>query len=224
MKFMFVAILTLSSSASFAQTMNVASLSALMTEKKAILEKINVGMSKKQITNASFKTASGLSCPYTQTAIQTVLKLEGTKAIVLSQEQFSPVTSAGCLEAKMEAFSTKVLFYENKPSLQQDLADLQASNTTSITRSGDLITMIVNGVTTNSDGTTASEAVTVKYDLSKSSFKNLISTDSKEIKMVTQDMADVDVNSMNLKNVVFCPTSSSEEAECVAGDFSDILF
>ena len=224
MKFIFLAVLTFSSSSIFAQSMTVPALAALMTEKKAMLEKVNPGMTKKLTTSASLQTTDGWTCNYTQTTIQTVLKIEGSKMIILSQEEFTPEVSNACSKLNLEGFKEKILFYETKPSLQEDLTELQASEASSIMRSGDLITMMVNGKTSNPDGSTVSEVVTVKYDLSKPSFKNLVSTETKNYKAIMTDMADTNLGTVDLKQVVFCASADSQDSECVEGDFSDILF
>lgn len=222
MKILMIGILALSSSFASAQAISVADLSNLLTARKVSLEAVNPGMSKRVVTNASYLTETGKICSYTQTAVQSILKIEGDKLIILSDETFTPAASDACKEAQLEAFQEKVLSYEAKPSLAEDLADLQAANVSSITRAGEMITMVVNGVLSNEDGTTTTELVTLKYDLTKSSFKNLMSTQTKDYLTTTTDMPDIDVSAANLTDVVFC--ASDDENECVRGDFSDILF
>jgi len=63
---------------------------------------------------------------------------------------------------------------------------------------------------------------TYKYDLTKSSFKNIVSYQDKYSTATTSDIGDIDVNSFDLTKVLFCDSADSDE--CVEGDFSDILF
>ncbi len=144
--------------------------------------------------------------------------------IVYSQESFRPEANPACTAAGMEAFQENVVFFEAKPTLAQDLKDLNDSDVKTIVRAGEVVTMTVNGVVTNADGTTGSEIVTVKYDLTKSSFKNLILSQSASLKVETAEAANVDVNTVNLTDVVFCENNDADNSDCTRGDFSDILF
>lgn len=224
MKVMLVAILALGTGSAFAQNLTKAQLSTLLQSKKTTLEAVHVGMTKSMVTTASMTLDDGTKCDYRQTAIQTILKFEGEKMIVLSKETFQPAVKAECQAAGVEAFSEDVIFFEAKPTLAQDLQDLNESDVKSISKAGEIITMTVAGTMTNTDGSTSSELLTVKYDLSKSSFRNLILSQYPSFKIETTDSVDVDVNTVNLTDVVFCESNDSQTDSCVRGDFSDILF
>lgn len=201
-------------STGFAQTLDVQGLKNLFTQRQAVLEKINQGMSKKLTTITRYPTELG-PCDMTETAVQTVLKIEGAKIIVHSQEKYVPAATPAC--AGFETQEVSVLFYEDKPSLALDLADLSetAAQIKSIQKIGDIVHMSINGAS-------AAEVVTVKYDLTKPSFKNTIFIQSPDSITNGEDMADIDVYTLNLKNVLFC--ESAESDQCAEGDFSDILF
>jgi hypothetical protein len=222
MKMLLIGILALSASATYAQSLTKAQFASLLTERKATLEAVNAGMSKKVVTTGVFAPEEDVICDYTQVSTQSVLRIEGDKIIVLSEEEFFPGKGLGCqgVEKSLE----KVVFFEAKPSLTDELADLEASDVQSITKNGDIVTMVVNGTITDEDGTEETQAVTVKYDLTKSSFKNVLSTETKDLKSVTTEAADKDLTQVDLKKVTFCPASDSPEEECMEGDFSDILF
>lgn len=224
MKAMIVGILALGSSTAFAQNLTKAQLATALTSKKAVLEAVSPGMSKSMTTTSFVALEDGTKCNYTQSSVQTILKLEGEKMIVYSQENFRPEANPACTAAGMETFQENVVFFEAKPTLAQDLKDLNDSDVKTIVRAGEIVTMTVNGVVTNADGTTASELVTVKYDLTKSSFKNLILSQSASTKVETAEAANVDVNTVNLTDVVFCENNDADNSDCTRGDFSDILF
>ena len=224
MKVMLVAILALGTSSAFAQNLTKAQFSSLLQGKKASLEAVHAGMSKSMVTIASMTLDDGTKCDYKQTAIQTILGIEGEKMIIFSKEVFQPAAKAECQAAGLEPFSEDVLFYEAKPSLAQDLQDLNQSDVKSISKAGEIVTMTVGGTMTNADGTASAELLTVKYDLTKSSFRNMIFSQNSVFKTETIDSADVDVNSVNLTDVVFCASDDSDTQDCVRGDFSDILF
>lgn len=201
----------LMSSLCFADAFDKNSFKSLLTQKKATLESVNVGMSKKLVTTAKFSTDVG-DCEYTLTALQTVMRIEGDKIIVLSQDEFVPANSKACEEAEAVGYKESMLFFESKPSLANDLADLEASVVTAISSNGNIVTMSVEG------------DVTVKYDLTKSSFKNLISTEGKDYKITSTDMKDLDVNSVDLSNILFCENNDGDNEDCSQGNYSDILF
>lgn len=200
------------STASFAQSLDVNGLKNLMTQKQSTLERINQGMTKKLVTTTKIPTELG-PCEMIETAIQTVLKLEGEKIIVHSKEKYTPAGTPAC--AGFESQEVSVLFYEDKPSLALDLQDLEASRSDikSISRAGEIVTMNL---------VTEGESVTVKYDLSKPSFKNTILVQDSNSKIVSEDMADINVTTLDLTKVLFCESADSDE--CSEGDFSDILF
>lgn len=209
------------SSLSFAQNLDVKSLKTLLTQRKATLEKINQGMSKKLLTLTKIPTEIGF-CELNETAIQTVLKIEGDKIIVHSKESYVPAATPAC--AGFESSEVSVLFYEDKPSLAADLADLDASaaDIRTISKAGEVVSMNLSTVVTEEDGRSRTESVSVKYDLTKPSFKNLIFTQDSGSTTNGQDMADIDVYTINLTKVLFCDSNDSDS--CVEGDFSDILF
>ena len=224
MKLMLAGILALGTGSVFAQSLSKTQLATLMQSKKAVLEIVKPGMSKSVVTSASVVLQDGTKCAYTQRAVQSILKLEGEKMIVLSKESFQPVVTEACSAAGLEAFEENVVFYDVKPTVAKDVEDLNESDVVSITRAGDLITMSVNGTITNEDGSTATELMTVKYDLSKSSFKNMLLSQSPSFKIETAEVADIDVNAVDLRDVVFCENNDGDNSDCVRGDFSDILF
>jgi hypothetical protein len=207
MKVILLATLFLSTG-TFAQSLDVNSLKGLLTQRKAILEKVNQGMSKKVTTITKYPTELG-PCEVTESALQTVLKIEGDKLIVHSKESYSPASTPAC--AGFQAQTVGVVFYEDKPSLEKDLADLDesAAQVKSITKAGEIVTLTLTDVT-------------VKYDLTKPSFKNTVFLQDAGQTMTGTDNADVDVYSIDLKNVLFC--SSADSDECSQGDWSDILF
>lgn len=208
-------------STSFAQSIDVAALKNLMTAKQATLEKVNAGMAKRIVTLSRVATELG-PCEMTMTAVQTILKVEGTKIIVHSKENYVPASTPAC--AGFESSDVAVLFYEDKPTLANDLSDLNesASQIKAISRAGDLVTMNLTVAVTNDDQTTRTENVTVKYDLSKPSFKNTILVQDSASKVTTEDISDIDVNSVDLTKVLFCESADSDN--CQEGNFSDILF
>ncbi len=224
MKAILVGILALGSSAAFAQNLTKAQLAAVLQSKKVVLEAVNAGMTKSMTTTSFATLEDGTKCDYSMTAVQSILKVEGDKIIVLSQEKFLPVQTPACVAGGMQPFQESVVFFEAKPTLAQDLQDLNESDVKSISRAGEIVTMTVNGVITNEDGTTANELVTVKYDLTKSSFKNLILSQTAAAKIETVDAADIDVSTVNLTDVVFCENNDGDNSDCTRGDFSDILF
>lgn len=209
------------SSMSFAQNLDVKALKTLLTQRQATLERVNQGMSKKLTTLQKIPTEIGY-CELRETAVQTVLKIEGDKIIVHSKENYVPAATPAC--AGFEASEVSVLFYEDKPTLAADLADLDASaaDIRSIVKAGETVSMSLSTVVTEQDGTSRTEALSVKYDLTKPSFKNLVFTQDSTSTTTGEDMADIDVYSINLKKVLFCDSNDSDS--CVEGDFSDILF
>jgi hypothetical protein len=224
MKAMLVGILALGTSGAFAQNLTKAQLASILQTKKATLEAVNAGMSKKMVTTSSVVLEDGTKCAYTQTALQSILKIDGDRMIILSQESFQPVVTEACTAGGVEAFSENVVFFEPKPAVAQDLEDLNASDVKSIAKAGDIVTMIVNGTIANDDGSTSTEALTVKYDLTKSSFRNIILSQSSSEKTETSDVADIDLTKVDLRDVEFCDNNDADKEDCVRGDFSDILF
>lgn len=216
MKAIIVSSLLLSSTA-FAQTLSVDGFKNLLSERKATIENVAAGMTKKVITKSVVETDSG-SCKFMQAEEQTILKIEGSKMIVHSKESFAPAVSKECSDAGFEAYQETVIFYEDLPQLSDILKGVDESKDEikSISRAGNIITM------TSSDEEIG--LITSKLDLTKSSFKNVISMEAQDFSMQTQDLANVDVNSIDLTKVLFCENVDGEFQNCVEGDFSDILF
>ncbi len=214
------------SAPTFAQNLDVFGLRQLMTSKKDTLESFRIGMTKKVTTNATAQIGNS-SCAYRVISTQSILKAEGDKLIILNKEQFSPAATAACMAAGYEAYVESILYYENKPSLVQDLKDLDesASAIKSIVKNGNLVTMnlVISDVDSETN-TTFSDNVTMKYDFSKSSFNNLISTQGNGYSIVSEDLVDVDLKKVDLKNVLFCENNDEDRSDCMEGDFSDILF
>lgn len=196
----------------FAQSIDLKEVKTLLTQRKALIEKVYPGMAKSMVSVVKYPTEVG-PCAVTETTVQTVLRVEGEKIIVHSKEKYVPAQTEAC--EGFESQEVAVIFYEAKPSLALDLADLDevAKDIKSLSRSEDIVTMLLS---------VEGESVTVKYDLSKPSFKNLIYTQDSAQTLTGSDHADVDVNSFDLRKVLFC--ESAESQNCSEGDFSDILF
>lgn len=211
MKALFISSLLVSTTG-FAQTnLDVNELKTLWTQRKAILEKVNPGMTKKITSITRIPTELG-PCEMTEMAVQTILKIEDTKMIVHSKESYVPAMTPAC--AGFETQEIGILFYDEKPSLERDLADLSqtAPQIKSLQKMGDIVQMVLN----------TPELVTVKYDLNKPSFKNTILIQTQNTIMNGEEMADIDVFSIDLKKVLFCESADSDQ--CSEGDWSDILF
>lgn len=221
MKTLIIGILALGTTAGYAQTLTKAQFASLLQSKKATLEKVNVGMSKSMVTTSTLTLDDGTKCDFKQTAVQSILKFEAEKMVVVSKETFQPAATAACRAGGVEAFEETILFYESKPNLAQDLKDLEESDVRAISKTDDIVTMTVAGTI---EGSTETELLTVKYDLNKSSFKNMLLSQSPSFKIETSEAADIDVNSVNLTDVVFCENNDGVKEDCVRGDFSDILF
>lgn len=207
MKALFTLSLLISYSA-FAQNLQMEDFKKLLSQNQKTLESVYPGMSKKITSVTKFETEKGI-CEVEQTATQTVLSLEGDKIIVFSKESQKPQATETC--EGFETASFDVLFYEAKPNLEADLNDLNsiAKDVKKISRQGNFVTLEMN-------------ESTYKYDLTKSSFKNIVSYQDKYSTATTSDIGDIDVNSFDLTKVLFCDSADSDE--CVEGDFSDILF
>ena len=223
MKSLLVASLLLSS-ASFAQSIDVATLKSLMTQRQAALESVNVGMSKQTSISGKVVMDNG-ECLYTQVTTQSILKIEGEKMIVLSKEKLTP-TSPTCEAGGMKPYEESILFYELKPTLKEELVDLDVSAPTiqSISKTGEIITMNLNITETDDQGQSSTEAMIVKYDLTKSAFRNMISQQEQLTMSVISDVTDIDLKKVDLRNVLFCENNDGDNSDCVRGDYSDILF
>lgn len=206
-----------------AQALTKSHLAAFMLEKKANLEAVNPGMSKNMKTLSSVALEDGSKCEYVQSSFQSILKIEGSRMIVFSKESFRPAITPACATAGLQAFEERVLFYESKPSVAEDIEDLEQMSVKSISKVAELVTVIVNGYSA-ADGTITGEVLTSTYDLSKSSFKNILTSQSATSRTETSDVADIDVTKVDLRDVVFCENNDADNSDCVRGDFSDILF
>lgn len=203
-------------STGFAQILDLAGFKSLLIQRQVLLETVNEGMSKKLITNSTITNSLG-RCDFTETSVQTVLKIEGSKVIIHSKETITAADTPACKDENIVSGEATILFYEEKPTLEAELADLDTSahEIRSLSKSSEIITMTL-------ELGESKEAFSIKYDLRKPSFKNMISTQGKNFSIITQDMADIDVQTLDLTNVVFCASSDSDD--CVEGNFSDILF
>lgn len=225
MKFLLMGTLFLTST-TFAQTIDIAGLKKLMTSKKATLEQAHVGMTKKLTTTAKETLPAGV-CDYTITSTQTILKFEGERMIVLAKENFAPAASAACQSAGYEAFEESIVFYEDKPSLDGSLKELDAlaKDVKSISKAGEIVTLALQVSDTDPEtGTTYSDNLSIKYDLSKPAFRNIILNQGQAHKIVGEDQPDTNLSTVNLTNVLFCDNNDGDSSECMQGDFSDILF
>lgn len=205
----------------FAQTLDLRGLKTLLTQRQAVLEQVYPGMSKSLVTKSKIPTELG-PCELTETAIQTILKIEGEKIIIHSKESYVPAQSPAC--AGFESQNIGVIFYEDKPSLAKDLAALDeiASQIRTISKNGETVLLALVVPVTREDGSSAVENVAVKYDLTKSSFKNTVLVQDSNTIIQGQDIADIDIHSIDLKKVLFCESADSDQ--CAEGDWSDILF
>ena len=118
------------------------------------------------------------------------------------------------------------MYQKDKQPHQNDLSDQDATakKIKAISKAGEIVTMNVEVSVEDETGTATTEKVTIKYDLTKPSFKNMISSQSINYKTVIEDSADSDLSKVDLTKVSFCDNNDGDESECVEGDFSDILF
>jgi hypothetical protein len=213
------------SSTAFAQNMTAVGLKNLMTQRQATLEAVNSGMSKKLVHNAKLSVEGG-ECAYRLTTTQTILKIDGEKMLIFSREKFQPAATAICANAQVTSNEDLVLFYEAKPSLALDLADVDASipSITSIIKAGEIITlnMNVDVPAEEEGGVVTKESLVVKYDLTKSSFRNTILTQGSGFSTTGEDILDIDPRSVDLKKVLFCENNDGDNSDCVEGDFSGL--
>lgn len=216
MKIFIIASVLLSSSA-FAQNLDINGFKSLMTARKATLEAVNAGMAKKMTTTGTV-TENGQTCGYKLVSTQSILKIDGSRMLVLAKEKFSPANTPACRAAGYEGSSEEsMLYYEVTPTLTSELADLDASASKirSISRAGELVTMQVAA---------DNDVLTITYDMTKSAFKNMIETKSSVHKVITENVADINPASVDLKEVYFCDNNDGDNSECTLGDWSDILW
>lgn len=208
-----------------AQAADLSELKNLMVVRENSLEKVYEGMSREFITTASMTLETG-ECAYTQKSSQTVLKIMSDKMIIISQNTFTPAASDICTTAGYKAFEETILFTDAKPSIEKDLAELEALSESieSINISGELVTIKESFTTQDAEGNNVTEEVTLKTDLSKPIFKNLLSTEGEKFSTTLNDVADKDKNTFNLSDILFCQNNDGDNSECVRGNYSDILF
>lgn len=222
MKTLLIGSLLLTSTATYAQSIDLNALKNLMTSKKESLEKINPGMAKKTIINAK----EG-QCGTMTTLISTVVKVEAEHIIVHETEKFQSQNTQACRSQGVPTSSTSaVLYYAEKPSLTLEISDIEAfgSDLKSISRTGDVITMNIVMNDTNENGTPVNENLTIQNDLNKSAFKYQILNQGLNHKTTTQDMPDTNLSTLDLKNIAFCESVDSDPSTCMTGDWSDLLF
>ena len=214
------------STAAFSQNMTAIGLKNLMTQRQAVLEAVHAGMSKK-LVHTSKMAVDGGECAFRLTTTQTILKVDGEKMLIFSREKFQPAATAICAAAQVTSIEDLVIFFESKPSLAQDLADLDASISSikSILKTGEIVAleMSVEVSAEEEGGVATKEDLTVKYDLSKSSFRNTILTKGADFSTVGEDIADVSPKTVDLKKVLFCENSDGDNSDCVEGDYSGLL-
>ncbi len=221
----FIVLSLMVSSASFAQSLTLTSLKSFMGQKQTVIERVNVGMTKQLVTTGKIAVDAAV-CNYTTTTDQSVLKIEGDKIIIHSKEKFSPDASTACTTAQYTPYEESIIFYSDKPSLTLDVLDLDAiaADVQTISRVGDLVTMVIKSTFEEDDGTQTQDLVTYKYDFTKSSFKNLVQTQGSDFQTLSIDKTDINVNLVNLSNILFCDNNDGDNSECSQGDFTDILY
>jgi hypothetical protein len=205
----------LSSTSLFAQAIDTTTFKTLLTMKKESLEKVNPGMTKKVVTLAKIQMGSEV-CGYKLTSTQSILKVESEKIIVFAKEKFSPQNTPSCRAAGYTSSTEEaLLYYQDKPSLAKDLADVDTSSADikDIFLSGNMVTVNLK-----------TENLTLQYDLTKPSFKNVILVQTSSFKTTSEDVPDIDVKSVNLTKVLFCDNNDGDTSECSEGDYSDILY
>lgn len=207
----------LTSTSIYAQSLSLESLKNLFTQNQTILEKVNPGMTKKVTTTGKIESDSG-SCNYRLISTQTIIKMQNDKMIIFAKEKFSPQKSAECMKVGYTASTeNSLLYFQDKPTLAKDLSDLDlsAKDIQSINKMGAVISL---------DLVTENELMTIQYDLTKPSFKNIVLSQTKTFKTLSEDLADLDIKSLDLKKVLFCDNNDGDNSECSEGDYSDILF
>lgn len=205
-----------------AQGLNLDGFMNVLNQKKATLELLRPGMTKKLTTISTFESEDGEICNYVQTSTQSVLKIEGDKMIVLSDESFKPGPEAGCIGS--EEFSEKVLFFEDVPTLLGLEKDLRETQVLFIALNGNLANLSVNAMGTDEDGNPATENLKLLYNLDRPLFKMVTKIEAELYTTTMTDMPDANLLSLDLTDVLFCPSADAQDEECAEGDFSDILY
>jgi hypothetical protein len=73
-------------------------------------------------------------------------------------------------------------------------------------------------------GANVSDTITITHDLSRPSFKKMVLSQGTNFKTVTEDLADIDLKTVNLTKVLFCDDNDGDNSDCPEGDYSDILY
>ncbi|GEM_PF-6532438 len=224
MKTFIISALFLSTSV-FSQVIDVLTYKSLMTAKLASLEVVTVGMSKKTTTMAKAYLETG-ECEYTTISTQSILKILSDRMIIHVKESFVPASTPICQEAGYEVYEESFLYYENKPAVADDLLELESvtDSIESIVQNGEIININFNYQSSDDDGNTYEDKVTMTYDLSKSLFRNLIHIQGEGYTTTSLDAVDLNPNSLDLKDILFCENNDGDNSECAKGDYSDILF
>jgi len=211
MKFLILSSLLISASV-FAQSLTLDDFKTLAQTHKASWTANHVGQTKVVST-----TGVADNCTYTKTSTQSVLKFENGKLIILADDKFAPAASNECQTAGFTSYEEKILFYQDLPNPDADLAYLFDASTKvqSIEQTQNIVSM---NLTMNE------VPFMVKYDVSLSGLENLILIDGDGVKTAVASMADVDVTKFDLSNVLFCENNDGDNSECTQGNYSDILF
>jgi hypothetical protein len=210
----------------FAQNIDLETLKQFITSKKETFEKVHVAMSKKLTTTGSITVSAGI-CEFTQISEESILKIIDKKMIVMAKQSFTPTDSPACQSVQYKAYQQTLLYYENKPSVDADLVDLDASASVikSITKVGDIVSIAMNLTSTDpTSGATTADNVTMKYDYSKPSFDSLILSQGRAFSTSSIEITDIEISKVDLHNVLFCNSSNDDASNCQPGDYSDILF
>ncbi len=209
----------------YGQVLDVSSLKTLFTQRRATLENVQAGMARRVLTK-SYSIVEGQKCNYTVTSEETLLKIDGPKAYVFARESFAPEASPACRAGQLAAYEDKIVYLVEKPSLAGVLADLDASaaDVTAIRRDGDLVKLNLTISDVLEDGETLTDNLTVTYDLSKTAFSNLVLTEATDYSISSSDLPAVDLKTIDLRKVFFCPNNDGDTSDCTEGDYSDILY
>ena len=196
------------------QSLDLSGLKKLLSLQKETHELVYPGMSRSLTTLTKIKSDSG-TCEFKETAVQTVLKIEGSKLIIHSRENFTTNGSKTCAELDLENGEETILFYEERPTLELTFQGFESisSQIKSLSRVGDVVSMSL---------AESEEEIITKYDVSKPAFSFMTQSNTSSSVSTGKSAPDQDVNQLNLSDVVFCATEDSDE--CVSGNFSDILF
>lgn len=205
-----------------AQSLSLDGFMGVLAQKKADLEVLRPGMAKQLTTVSSFESEDGSICNYVQTSTQTVLKIEGDKMIVLSDETFKPGPEAGCVGS--EEFTEKVLFFEDVPTLVGLESDLRETQVQSIMVNGNIANLNVMATGTDEEGNPASENLKLLYNIGMPLFKIVSRIEGELYTTTMSDLPDANLMAVDLTNVLFCPSADAQDEECAEGNFSDILY